>query len=235
MVVGMSGRSDRDAPPLRKLLEHRALNGPIRYQVKRDRLNHATRILDLSGTFDAAAIRNEFDRFGSIHVRNTGIQVKTAGDLSPEILESIGFGTDQLFEWGGLNCGRTQRLALSRELRATDNYPKHLWLLPHNEVLYQRRIPQRLLFFSATACDGRTFTHSAKLLRERLESRPEGSALVDEFRTHGLRIEMGFIDEHHPDRAKNYFRSWQERFDTNDRERAERLCRASTHQFDECW
>jgi hypothetical protein len=48
-------------------------------------------------------------------------------------------------------------------------------------------------------------------------------------------IEMGFVDERHPDKHKNYFRSWQDRFETQSMDEAEARCRASDLQFDECW
>lgn len=139
-----------------------------------------------------------------------------------------------------MHSGRTTRKALSRELRATDEYPAHLWLLPHNEVLYQRHMPASLLFFSASACPtaqgGRTFVHEADGMERWLRSRgPRGEALLDALREHGMLIEMGFVDERHPEKHTNYFRSWQDRFDTRSRDEAEARCRASTLQFDECW
>ena len=235
LVVGMAGRSDEIEPPSRRPLEHRALNGPVRYRALPDRSARATRVLDLQGTFDAPQIRGELARFGAVHVRNTGLRLDAAGSLSAATLAALGFGPDELFQWGGTTCGRTEREALSRELRATDKYPKHLWLLPHNEVLYQRTVPQRLLFVSARDCDGRTFVHSAQRLQAHLSTRGEGRTLLQELRVHGLRIEMGFIDQRHPQRGSNFFRSWQERFDTANREEAERRCRLATHQFDDCW
>jgi hypothetical protein len=48
-------------------------------------------------------------------------------------------------------------------------------------------------------------------------------------------IEMGFVDERHPEKHTNYFRSWQDRFQTESRDEAEARCRASTSQFDACW
>ena len=46
---------------------------------------------------------------------------------------------------------------------------------------------------------------------------------------------MGFVDEGHPEKKHNYFRSWQDRFDTEDPAEAEVRCRAATEQFDACW
>ncbi|MBL8920865.1 MAG: TauD/TfdA family dioxygenase [Myxococcaceae bacterium] len=201
----------------------------------------SARVFDAGGRLDdatAAAVWREFSRHGAVHVQNTGVTADDAGALPEPILRALHFGGEAAFPWGGMSSGRTTRRQLSRELRATDQYPAHLWLLPHNEVLYQRSMPARLLFFSAgrlaEAEGGRTFVHSAKLLEQTLRELG-GGALLDELRRCGLLIEMGFVDDGHPERHLNFFRSWQERFDTGDRTEAERRCRASTHQFDECW
>jgi hypothetical protein len=139
-----------------------------------------------------------------------------------------------------MSSGRTTRRALGRELRATDEYPPGRWLLPHNEVFYQRRMPARLLFFFALAADpargGRTFVHSSARLEAWIRGQgPAGEALLAALRARGLLIEMGFLDERHPDKTRNYFRSWQDRFATTSRDEAAARCRASTEQFDDCW
>lgn len=203
----------------------------------------SARAFDCGGAIDeavAAAIREQFTRYGAVHVRQTGLRCDDAGALAPSVLARLGFGPEHTFSWGGMASGRTTRKALSRELRATDEYPAHLWLLPHNEVLYQRSMPSRLLFFSARACDaqqgGRTFAHSAREFeRYLLRVGAAGRALVARLREQGQLIETGFLDEGHPAKRKNYFRSWQDRFDTRSRDEAEARCRESTHQFDECW
>ena len=201
------------------------------------------RTFDAGGALDEAmidAVLREFATHGAVHVRRTGIVAERPGELDPAVLARLQFGPEHSFAWGGSHSGRTSRKALSRELRATDEYPAHLWLLPHNEVLYHCNLPTRLLFFSASACPpaqgGRTFVHEARQMhRWLLAQGPEGRALLDALRAHGTRIEMGFLDERHPDKPRNYFRSWQERFDTQSMDEALARCKASTHQFDECW
>lgn len=210
--------------------------------VRRDELLSA-RTFDAEGSLDASAfeaIRREFARHGALHIRNTGLSFSEPGQLGESILQPLGFGRESSYAWGGMNCGRTTRKALSRELRATDEYPAHLWLLPHNEVLYQRHMPASLLFFSASACPvvqgGRTFVHDADGIERWIRARgPRGEAFLRALREHGMLIEMGFVDERHPLKHTNYFRSWQDRFDTHSRDEAEARCRASTQQFDECW
>lgn len=200
------------------------------------------RVFDAGGALTATtteAITRELAADGAVHVQHTGLLVDDAGALPDEVLRALGFGGDDAFRWGGLASGRTMRRALSPELRATDAYPAHLWLLPHNEVLYQRDVPRRLLFFSSktleTSTGGRTFVHDAKRLEQFLRRQRGGEALLASLRQHGQRIEMGFVDERHPRRRLNFFRSWQERFGTDDADEAEARCRAATHQFDECW
>lgn len=197
-----------------------------RYELKLDTSpEFSARTLD---GLDFDLIRREFERHGAVHVKNTGLRA-----LSADSLRALGFGEDVAFPWGGMHSGRTARRALTRELRATDAYPPHLWLLPHNEVLYQHELPQRLLFFSPTACVGRTFVHSAARLQMLVRER--APALLDALKEHGFLIEMGFLDENDPAKAQNYFRSWQDRFETTEREVAEARCRAATLQFDDCW
>lgn len=262
VYVGMAGElwDDRTEQARRQREQVRAKPAPaldrfastasdpaLRYAIapaflRRDEL-FSVRTFNARGALDASAfeaIHRELARHGALHVRNTGLALSEPGQLGGGLLESLGFGRESSFAWGGMSSGRTTRKALSRELRATDEYPSHLWLLPHNEVLYQRHMPASLLFFSASACPpaqgGRTFVHEADGMERWIRSRgPKGEALLGALREHGMRIEMGFVDERHPEKHRNYFRSWQDRFETHSRDEAEARCRASTLQFDECW
>lgn len=232
-------------PPASRTLEPLATPGAEAYRfppslVRRD-ARFSARTFDAGGALDdgtLALVRREFERHGALVVQNTGLRVSGPGELPEDVLRALGFSPEAAFPWGGLSSGRTTRRQLSPELRATDDYPAHLWLLPHNEVLYQRTLPARLLFFSAHGAaegsGGRTFVHASSEL-ERFVRAHGGEALLDGLRRHGLLIEMGFVDEGHPERHLNAFRSWQERFATGDRDEAVRRCRAATHQFDECW
>lgn len=200
----------------------------------------SARTFDAGGALDAgtiAVIRREFATHGALVIQHTGIRVDAGGALPTSILDALASVVMTPSPWGG-RSGRTTRRALSPELRATDDYPQHLWLLPHNEVLYQRsclrgccssrRAPSRRTTAAAPSCtpqrcwSGIFVDHG-------------GATFLEGLRRHGLRIEMGFIDERHPQRSSNYFRSWQERFGTDDRDEAARRCREATHQFDECW
>lgn len=204
--------------------------------------NHSCRIFDARGVLDvemAKQVVSAFEQHGAVHVVNTGIRCSQPSMLSDEVLDWLGFGPAVRFAWGGFNSGRTQRRALGRNFRATDDYPPQLWLLPHNEILYQRTMPRRLLFFSAhdidVECGGRTLVHCADRLEDYLRRAPGGRALLQRLDRHGLLIESGFLDENHPRKAENYFRSWQDRFETTSRVEAMRRCQGATDQFDSCW
>jgi hypothetical protein len=154
-------------------------------------------------------------------------------------LEELGFGESEQFKWGGLTSGRTNLKYISKSMRETDDYPQDLFLLPHNEILYQRFMPERLLFFCSLPTKagqgGRTFVHSAEKAEASISGcGPEGQALLRKMREYGFTIITGFLDENHPEKSKNYFRSWQDRFGTRSREEALHVCQESKHQFDSC-
>jgi len=185
-------------------------------------------------------IRALFAKHGALNVVNTGILAKEQNDVPMNVLEGLGFGEKDQFKWGGLTSGRTNLKYISKCMRETDDYPKHLFLLPHNEILYQRFMPERLLFFCSVTNGhgkgGRTFAHSAKATENYIMRCGDyGRALLEKMRDFGFTIETGFLDDNHPEKAKNYFRSWQDRFGTADRDEAMEVCKQSTHQFDNGW
>ena len=84
-----------------------------------------------------------------------------------------------------------------------DHYPSELYLLPNNEVQYQRFGPQEVLFFcqSVPEYGGRTFLHSAKDVESGLRASEVGARLIEKMDTLGLMIETGFLDAEHQGRA----------------------------------
>lgn len=257
IFVGMSGCISLDAvhvalkknsPPTRMLYgiitksvkdERYVLPSPdITWQEK-----FSTRIFDAKGSLTDVRLQNinrQFKEFGALHVINTGITPLSPGCISDEILEALDFGEKDQFQWGGATCGRTQLRYLSKCMRETDQYPSDRMLLPHNEILYQRFMPERLLFFCEQAPEknkgGKTFVHSAKQVEQFIkQSGKIGITLLDKIKQNGFLIETGFLDEHHPEKSKNYFRSWQDRFDSKMREEALIRCQQSVYQFDSCY
>lgn len=183
------------------------------------------------------AIRKRFAETGALHISNTGLTAVEQADIPMDILEGLGFGEKDQFKWGGLTSGRTNLKYISRCMRETDAYPDHLFLLPHNEILYQRFMPERLLFFCAKPTEagsgGRTFAHCAKKTEAYIANCGyAGQELLRKMRKYGFTILTGFLDDNHPQKATNYFRSWQDRFGTTDRDEAMEILKQSTHQFD---
>ncbi len=187
-----------------------------------------------------AEIRARYEEAKALHITNTGLTAGNPHDLSAEILDALGFGEKDQFQWGGMTSGRTNLKYISKAMRDTDDYPADKFLLPHNEILYQRFMPERLLFYCAKATlrgeGGRTFVHCAKKAEAYIaQCGPEGRALLDKMRKGGFTIVTGFLDDNHPAKAFNYFRSWQDRFDTTCKDTALSRCLASHHQFDEAY
>lgn len=244
VFVAMAGEVWENAerlPATPPVLEHYAQShGPVDYHLPATAswaTHFSTRLFEVDAWSPGviAGIREQFERYGVLHLRSRGVPLELE-----RYLENLGFGPEDTFAWGGMHSGRTHRRVLSHILRATDDYPKDLWLLPHNEILYQRQVPARLLFFSESATDpqkgGRTFVHSASNFEAWIRScGPVGEALLADLKQHGLLIEMGFLDAGHPEKAQNYFRSWQDRFETQDRDVALARCLAATQQFDQAW
>jgi hypothetical protein len=231
--------------PYPKTLKAKEPLNPPRYQMPTNkeqwRQQLSSRIFDAQGTIHRFIedIKTQFSAHGYLHVINTGLLYSSPGEVPESLIEQLGFGENNQFYWGGLTSGRTMRGYLSKYMRTVDNYPNHLFLLPHNEILYQHFLPTNLLFFYAnpgkSSCGGRTFVHSARTLKQILLSTPIGQNLLNKLETFGFLIESGFVDQDHPLRETNYFRSWQERFGSTDRERVFQLCKESIYQFDHCW
>ncbi len=200
------------------------------------------RVFDAKGNLDnknLALIKEEFKQWGALHVINTGLCPSHGGDIPQEVIDATGFGKENQFKWGGHFSGRTQLQYISKNMRETDQYPQELFLLPHNEILYQRFMPESLLFYcvmpASTACGGRTFVHSAKQVEQLIKkSGKDGIALLDKMKKHGFLIITGFLDENHPQKKNNYFRSWQDRFGTSSHDEALTICKESKYQFDDC-
>lgn len=180
--------------------------------------------------------RELLSEHGYVHITNTGLP--TRPEEMPEwVLKGLGFGPDEQFAWGGLTSGRTVLQYVSPAMRNTDDYPKDLFLLPHNEILYQKTLPARLMFFYGEVTDhgGRTFVHSAKEVEHHLRQTEVGRNLISDMENDGFTIISGFLDEKHLAKDKNYFRSWQDRFGTTDRNEAMKVLLESKGQFDEGW
>ena len=180
-------------------------------------------------------LRGLFDDTGALHVTNTGLADRAALQA---LMAALGFGAGDQFSAGGRTAAAWQTKWAAPGLRQLDFYPQHLYLLPNGEIHYQRDFPERILFFCETppAAGGRTFIHAAKKLESALVVAGRmGRALLDKIRTHGLMIEVGFLDRNHPQKAQNYFQSWQERFGHDDRGVALHVAQSRSREYDSCW
>lgn len=179
------------------------------------------------------AIRKEFGLYGALLVRNNH---EFIDDLPMDVLQGLGFHEKEQFQWGGKKSGRTIRKSLGGGFHTVDFYPSKYTLLAHNEIFYQRVLPERLLFHYRKLGDkdlgGRTFVHSATNFEKLLLETPSGQDLVQKLRTHGQLIRTGFLDKNHPNFSSFKARSWQDRFATNNIEEALRVANTSREHFD---
>ena len=198
----------------------------------------SVRTFDAQEQLDAerlASLRATLEQFGAVHVRRTGLRCV---DDTLRAMCELGFAPHEQFSAGGRTSEAWQKKWVEPGLRRMDFYPPELYLLPNNEVQYQRCSPRRVLFYChrAPARGGRTFVHRADTLVTRLaETGRVGRALVDKLERFGLVIETGFLHRAHPLKSANYFQSWQERFGADDPDEALARARAKTLEYDECW
>lgn len=196
-------------------------------------------LYDAGGTLTATKLREIkeiFNTAGGLHITNTGL--KTTQDLLP-LLADLGFSEDEQFVEGGRTSAAKQEKWKEAGLRRMDFYPPHLYLLPNNEIQYQRNFPSRVLFFCENPADegGRTFLHSAQEAKEIICALGEtGKQLYEKLEEHGMSIEVGFLDQNDPRKKDNYFKSWQELCGTDDKDEAVKaIAKDHSDTFDECW
>jgi len=195
-------------------------------------------LLDAGGALSAATAqraRRQFEEAGALHISYTGLL--DARGLLP-LMESLGFGEKEQFTGGGHTDKAWQEQWAAPGLRRMDYYPPHLYLLPNGEVTYQKDYPARVLFFCVEppATGGRVFLHSAAAAERHIDAQGrEGGALLEKLSKHGMTIERGYLDEKHPEKKNNFHQSWQERFDTKDRDVALSAAKHRARQYDDCW
>lgn len=192
---------------------------------------------DLTDPVVQAEINSEYAKYGHLHIINNH---KYTDSLPESVLASLGFAPDEQFQWGGTNSGRTVRTPLGSGFHTVDKFPSQMPLLAHNEILYQRVLPLKMLFHyrqvSGEGYGGRTFVHSAQNMELLVrESGEVGEVLLKKLKKYGQLIRTGFLDQNHPDKEQNYVRSWQDRFGTTDIDVAVKICSEQRTHFDHCW
>ncbi len=163
-------------------------------------------------------IKQQAKIYGHIHVYNTGLYHKNADIFSKKIdklVINLNFTKKSTYPYGGNKSGRTPRISITKKTKSVDKYPSDLFLLPHNEILYQHALPKQL-FFSAlipTSFGGRTFTHSSMLFKKILENEPGGLKFLKHLKENGFTINTGFVSKYEPEKHKNFLVSWEDRFE----------------------
>jgi len=259
LLVGMAGNfnvktNQIDSPPRYPLISQiypTALPGNYsqdsdfkRYQMPPNEIQwmeeFSMRVFDAKHSLTPQRIEwilREFETYGHLLIINSGLDQNN--DLNHQAFDQLGFDQDHRFKWGGQTSGRTVRQFLSDHFRSVDIYPPEMFLLPHNEILYQHYLPRKLMIY----CDqpngdgrqgGRTFIHQAKLTERLIAQTPVGQQLLRRIRNDGFTIITGFVDQNHPNKEINYFRSWQDRFGSEDRDQVLETCLAAKDQFDHC-
>ncbi|MEO0336718.1 MAG: hypothetical protein AAF202_09995, partial [Pseudomonadota bacterium] len=213
----------RGLRPWRDLSDPRYQTPPMQEQID-DRFS--MQVFDLAGRDlndpqVLAEIKTEFAKYGRLHVVGNS---KYISELPDQVIESLGFAPDVQFAWGGKDSGRTVRTPKGKGFHSVDKYPATQPLLPHQEILYQRILPKRMLFHyrkvSGHGRGGRTLVHSGRNLERILNQSSVGRGLVEKLKTYGQSIVTGFLDENHSLKEQNFVRSWQDRFQTQDIEQA---------------
>jgi len=186
---------------------------------------------DCKGNIDKekiTIIKSEAKKYGHIHVYNTNLYDENIDNFKKNIdklVKNLNFTKKTTYPYGGSKSGRTPRVSISKKTKSVDKYPSELFLLPHNEILYQHAFPIQL-FFSAmipSKYGGRTFSHSSLLFEKILKKNSYGLKLFNIIIKKGYTIKTGFVSKYEPDKNKNFYVSWEDRFKVPNRERKKNL------------
>ena len=159
-------------------------------------------------------LEEELRRHGGILLR--GFQVEDAGQFEafcrafdPELLAYVG--------------GESPRTAVAGRVYTSTEYPSHLEISLHNEMSYARDWPRHLFFFCDVAPDEGGETQIA-------DGRRVLAALDPDVRRRFAEKQVMYVRNLQDGRGLG--KSWQETFETDDRDRVEEHCRASGVEFE---
>jgi hypothetical protein len=173
-------------------------------------------------------IKSEAKKYGHIHVYNTGLYDSNNDEFKAnvdDLVSRLNFRKATTYPYGGSKSGRTPRTSVTKKTKSVDKYPSELFLLPHNEILYQHALPIQL-FFSAlipSKHGGRTFSHSSILFEKVLRSTSYGEKLFNTVMKNGFTIKTGFVSKYEPEKHKNFLVAWEDRFGVPANKRKEEL------------
>jgi hypothetical protein len=173
-------------------------------------------------------IKLEAKKYGHLHIYNSGLINKNIDKFKNNIdnlVKNLNFNKKTTYPYGGSKSGRTPRVSISKKTKSVDKYPSELFLLPHNEILYQHALPKQLFFcgLNPTNFGGRTFSHSAILFERILKSNKDGLKLYNLIKKKGFTIKTGFVSKYEPEKYKNFLVSWEDRFSVPKNKRIEEL------------
>ncbi|HEY8563415.1 MAG TPA: TauD/TfdA family dioxygenase [Pyrinomonadaceae bacterium] len=146
-----------------------------------------------------------------------GFEIRTTDEFR-RFVET--FSGSDFFNYAG---GASPRSALQKNVYNSTEYPPQLGLELHNELSYSKTFPRHLYFFCETAPErgGATTLGDSRRILQRM--RPEIARLFKD---------KGVLYERHLTSEKGGGYSWQEAFETDDRQAVEALCRATEIDFE---
>lgn len=169
---------------------------------------------------DLAISQREFFRqrllqYGAILLR--GFDVRTIDEF--ENFARL-FSGKEFFNYAG---GVSPRIALSKGVYTSTEYPPNLTLALHNELSYSEIYPRHLYFFCQTApqIGGQTTLGDSRRILRNISPKTVGL-----FKHKKIRYDRNLTAE----KGAGY--SWQEAFETDDREAVENQCRKIGADFE---
>lgn len=153
-------------------------------------------------------------RHGALRLRGFDVE-------SPEQFERFCRAIDP--DLKGYVGGESPRAVVSGRVYTSTEYPSHLEISLHNEMSYAREWPQRLYLFCARPAEEGGETQLA-------DGRRVLAALDPEVRRRFTEKQVMYLRNLQDGRGVG--KSWQDTFETDDREAAEASCRAGEIEFE---
>ena len=160
-------------------------------------------VIEARELFDAELLRR-----GALLLRGFGLNtVEEFENFARRLAEK------DLLDYAG---GVSPRVSMSKGVYTSTEYPPDLALALHNELSYSANYPRRLYFFCAVAPEsgGETTVGDSRRILQNID--PE---VVDLFKSKKIRYDRNLSGD-----AGNGY-SWQDAFETDDRETVENHCR----------
>lgn len=160
-------------------------------------------------------IHSELLRSGALLFR--GFAVCSPDDFREFVRK---FSGGEFFNYAG---GAAPRFALQKNVYNSTEYPPHLALELHNELSYSKNFPRRLYFFCQTAPEkgGATTLGDSRRILQKI--RPKVAGLFKHKRV---------LYERHLKSEKGAGYSWQEAFETDNKQTVEDICDKTQIDFE---